>query len=222
VSDLRATLLGDPADLALAGTESAAQPGGTLTIELVRGRPAATPGALAWDAATATIAGEDGVWRRLPWPAGARAFHLPGPTAAAALVAGPAELTGPIAERLRERGLPVEVHDRADLDAIAAASVVCLPVTEGAPPPPEAMAVMAAGRLLVAGACEPAFGLQPGIDCFMEPTEDGAAQRAEAALRWPEAFDVPRALARVAAARQHAEVVLHRLAVDAAVGVGPR
>jgi hypothetical protein len=64
VSDLRATLLGDPADLALAGTESAAQPGGTLTIELVRGRPAATPGALAWDAATATIAGEDGVWRR--------------------------------------------------------------------------------------------------------------------------------------------------------------
>jgi len=222
VSEPRVTLLGDPADLALAGPQAATPPGGDLVIELVRGRPAATPGALAWDAATATVAGEHDVWRRLPWPAGARAFDLEAPApGAGALVAGPPELTAPIAERLRERGLAVELRERADLDGIAAASVVCLPVPVGAPPPAEAMAVMAAGRLLVTGACEPSFGLQPGIDCFMEPTADGAAQRAEATLRWPEAFEVPRALARVAAARQRAETVLHRLAVDAALGVGP-
>jgi len=221
VSDLRVTLLGDPADLDLAGPEVAARRGATLALQLVRAGAAPREDALSWDAATATITGAAGVWRRLPWPAGTRAFDLPAPSAHAALVAGPEALAGPIGERLRERGLPVAVRERADLDAIAAASVVCLPVAEGAPPPAEAMAVMAAGRLLVTGRCDPAFGLQPGIDCFMEPSEDGAAQRVEAALRWPEAFEVPRALARVAAERQRAEAVLHRLAVDAALGVGP-
>ena len=195
-----------------------AAPGGAPTVELVRGRPAAA-GALAWDAGEASIAGEDGVWRRMPWPAGTRAFGLDAPRAAAALVAGPETLAEPIAGRLRERGLAVDVRERADLAAIERASVVCLPAAEGGPPPAEAMAVLAAGRILVTGRCEPGFGLQPGIDCFMEDSDDGAAQRAEAALRWPEAFEVPRALGRVAAARHRADVVLHRLAVDAALGV---
>jgi len=215
MSEPRVTLLGDPADLALAGP---AEPGDGLAIELVRGRPA-RDGAFAWDAGTASITGEHGVWRRLPWPAGTRACELAPPAAAAALVAGPPELTGPIAERLTSRELPVTVRERADLDAIAAASVVVLPVPGGAPPPAEAFAVLAAGRVLVTGRCEPTFGLQPGIDCFMEPTDDGAAQRAEAVLRWPEAFELLRALGRIAAERQRAEVVLRRLAVDAALGV---
>ena len=201
-------------------SQARAEPGDGLAIELVRGRRRPR-GALAWDAGTATITG------------GARRL------AAAPVARRHARLRArPARRRRRARGRPARadrpdrrapdepatcrstVRERADLDAIAAASVVVLPVPGGAPPPAEAFAVLAAGRVLVTGRCEPTFGLQPGIDCFMEPTEDGAAQRAEAVLRWPEAFELMRALGRIAAERQRAEVVLRRLAVDAALGVG--
>jgi hypothetical protein len=229
MSGLRVALLGADDDLALAGAEGrfawgeivAAPAGEALTIELVRGAPARS-GALAWDGGRATLgaAGDPAPARRLPWPAGPRAFGLPEPPPGApALLAGPAELTAPIADRLGERGIDCECRDRVTLAALGAAGVVHIAAAADAPPPPETMAVLAAGRVLVLGRHEPLFGLQPGIDCHIEATADGIAQRIEAAVAWPDAFDLTRAMARVAAACHRTDVVLHRLAVDAALGV---
>jgi hypothetical protein len=227
MSGARVALLGDPGDLALAGAEGRFDWGevvlgpadGALTIALVRDAAATSP-SLTWDAAAATVLRADGsAWRRLPWPAGVRAAALAEPPDGRALIAGPAEATDPIAERLLERGVAVDRRAAVDLEALGAASVVCLPSPDGAPPPAEAMAVLAAGRVLVTGRCAPRFGLQPGIDCYMESTPDAAAQRVEAAVRWPLAFRVTAAMGRVAAAPYRADVLLHRLAVDAALGV---
>jgi len=227
MTGMRVALLGEPADVELAGVAgrfawgeiTLEQTDGALAIELVR-ETASAAGAIAWHAGSASLV-RDGadVWRRLPWPAGSRAFELADPAHGAVLIAGPHDLADPIADRLRARGIPVDRRDRLVVEALEAAAVVCLPVPDGAAPPAETMAVLAAGRILVTGRCEPRFGLQPGIDCFMESTADGAAQRVEAAVSWPRAFDMTRALGRVAAARHRADVLLHRLAVDAALGV---
>jgi hypothetical protein len=227
MTGLRVALLGEPSDLELAGVEgrfawgdvTRGQADDALAIELVRTDPR-SDGAIEWRAGSASLR-RDGepVWRRLPWPAGTRPFDLRPPANGTALIVGPAELADPIAERLDDRGVAVSRRERLVLEALSSATVVCLPAEDGAPPPPETMAVLAAGRLLVTGRCEPGFGLQSGIECFMESTADRAAQRAEAAMRWPAAFDVMRGLGRVAAAHHRADVLLHRLAVDAACGV---
>jgi hypothetical protein len=227
MTGLRVALLGEPADLELTGAEGRFTWGeitlrpadGAFAIELVR-EDVAAGDAIAWHAGSASVVREgEHVWRRLPWPSGTRAFELKDPLHGTVLIVGPREFADPIAERLAERSVTVDRRERVVLEALEAASVVCLPAKDGAPPPAETMAVLAAGRILVTGRCEPCFGLQPGIDCFMESTADGAAQRVEAAMSWPRAFDLTRALGRVAATRHRADVLLHRLAVDAALGV---
>ena len=169
----------------------------------------------------------NGLWRRAPWPAADPLFDLDPPcTGASVLVAGgDGQRRDDLNRTLAEAGVPVVARERLTLADLQIAAVVILPSVPGAPLPARALAVLAAGRLLVTGRCLPAFGLQPGIDHIAAATNGEAAHMAGAALRFPRAFTSLRAFGRLAAAPHRASLVYRRLLVDIALedaAIAPR
>lgn len=216
------TIRAAPADAELAGL---GEPGsgpvvalgdapGSAAVRWLAG-PAERPGA----AGERLIApGGEGLWRRTPWPVADALFELEPRTRGPALVASPdAERRAYLAGELRGRGHSVLAEERLTRPALERAAVVLLPSEGGGPLPGEAFAVLAARRVLVTYRCEPAFGLLPEIDWFPGAVDVDLVDLADAALAYPEAFDLPRALGRLAAERHRASVVYARLAADLAL-----
>ena len=85
----------------------------------------------------------------------------------------------------------------------------------GEPMPDGALAVLAAGRVLVAPRAEPAFGLLPWSDHLPYDNEDDIAYAGDLAQTFPEAFEPIVAMGILAAEAHVASVVYGRLAVDA-------
>jgi len=164
----------------------------------------------------------DGLWRRAPWPAADALFDLGPPDAGAGvLVAGGDEQRrDDLRATLTRGGVPVIARERLTIADLRATAVVILPSAPEAPLPARAIAVLAAGRLLVTARCRPAFGLQSGIDHLAAATNGEAARMAGAALRFPRAFSSLRAFARLAAAPHRASLVYRRLLADVALEEG--
>jgi hypothetical protein len=156
-----------------------------------------------------------GAWRHMAWPVADDLFALPAaPPAAPALVAG-----GSPAERARV-GAALEALDGEarlepvlTLDALRSAGVVVLLGGREALPA-AAFAPLAARRSLVVARRERTFGLHLGIDVHAAAGPAALAERANAALRHPDAFDAGRTLGALAAQRQRASALNDRLAVD--------
>lgn len=159
--------------------------------------------------------GGERLWRRAPWPVADPLFDLHPRHSGPALVVGgaPADRDGIVAELL-ERGDRAVAEERITARALAEAAVVVFAGDAAGALPGEAMAVLAARRVLVTPRSEPAFGLIPAVDWFPGTERDDLVDLAHAALAYPEAFDVPRALGRIAAERHRASVVYPRLAAD--------
>jgi hypothetical protein len=157
-----------------------------------------------------------GVWRRAPLPAADALTELRGRPGAGVLVAGGDEASraSAVAKLLPRRldAWGAERLTRADLER---ASVVALLGAYGEPMPPEAPAVLAAGRVLLAPQVEPAFGLQPWSDHLPYENEDDLVRTADAAQTYPAAFEPIVAMGVLAAEAHLASAVYHRLAVDA-------
>ena len=163
-----------------------------------------------------SVGGGPDRWRTTPWPAADALFKLPPPGAAAGVV-----LAGlsPLRERdllrqLEEAGVETRAAERLDAEALGGAAAVVLGGAEGRPLPARAMAVLAAGRVLVTARAEPAFGLQPGIEYVAASTGAEAGRLAGVAVRHPEALRPVRALGRLAAERHRASRVYATLLRD--------
>jgi hypothetical protein len=131
-----------------------------------------------------------------------------------------ADLTG----RLERLGRPVVSAARLTRADLAAASVVALlgdagAATDEAPwqavaMPAEAPAVLAARRLLIAPRTAITFGLLPGTDHLAFSAVEDAAQYAETALTFPEAFEPFPVLGAVAAEPHRSSRVYARVAAE--------
>ena len=161
----------------------------------------------------------DGLWRVAPWPVADALFDLepPGAEAGVLVAGGEKQRREDLRMTLAAGGVPVVARERLVLADLRAAAVVILPSAPEAPLPARAVAVLAAGRLLVTARCRPAFGFQPGIDHLAMATNGEAARLAGAALRFPRAFSSLRAFGRLAAAPHRASLVYRRLLADIAL-----
>ena len=158
----------------------------------------------------------DGLWRRAPWPARDELFDWEPPAAGQVLVAGDRDGFGAVADELASAGAAATRQDRLTADSLRAASIVVLLAAHDALPD-HAMCVLAAGRVLVTGPVEVAFGLQTGIEFLRAATPDEAVERVLIALRHPESLASLRTLGRLAARHHTASAVRERLAVDLAL-----
>ena len=173
-------------------------------------------------ARTIAQAGE-GLWRRAPWPANDGLWSMPPPGGGLLLVGPATERRAVVAGKLRDRGLTPFEADRLRRDDLERSGVVILLgsgpeprlTEEREPLPALAMAVLAAGRVLVVERSEPEFGLIDGITHFAFDADDEAAEIADAAATFPEAFESVRAMGRLAAAPHRASVAYGRLVADA-------
>ena len=213
----------DPGDLLLAGLEdagtSAADP--VVAIRLFRGP--GDGGGLEIGASRRRVATTgDGLWRRAPWPVNDALFDLaePSPGDGAVVVGGDPAPRADIAGRLAARGLHARERPRltaADLAEVA--MVIYVPTTD--PLPVDAMAVLAARRLLVTGRCEPAFGLRPSLDHLVAVNPDQAVLHAIVALAHWDAYTAIRAWGALSARGHRASDVLPTLAADLPPVVDP-
>jgi hypothetical protein len=147
------------------------------------------------------------VWRRMPYPVVDDAFELPPPgDPGAVLVVGPEQ----VAARLRENGAHVSIAERLTYDGLRDAGVVVLLDGTGALPA-EAMAVLAARRVLVADAGKVTFGLQHGIEFLEAPSPEHAVERADIARVYPDAMRPLRVMGARAAREHRASVIYPRL-----------
>ena len=161
----------------------------------------------------------DGLWRRAPWPAPDELLEVPPPARGApVLVVDPDGASGIPAE-LGKRGVPADPAARLEQEGLLAAAVVVFAGAPGAPLPAQAPAVLAAGRTLVVPRAEPAFGLLPLIDHLAYEDEVAAAQYADAAFTYPDAFESIRAMGRIAVRAHLASQVYRRWAVDLELGL---
>jgi len=161
----------------------------------------------------------DGLWRRAPWPAADALFELPLPGGPQpVLVAGGRDSwRAQLSDAIRSRGITVSDEPRLTATALErAASVLLLPSAgvAGEALPLEAMAVLAARRLLIVPRCRVAFGLQPGIDHLQFALSTQAADLVESQRRQPQAYAAMRAWGTFAARRHRASDVYRALALD--------
>lgn len=212
------SVVGSPEDLGLASGEA----GGDLVVLL--GDAPAPDGADPERCVRLAAHGDErlvapagsGLWRRAPWPAADDLLAAPPSTSGApVLVVG----AGALAEVLAARGVPAEHADRLDRERLLAASAVLFGGSPGEPLPAHAPAVLAAGRVLIVPRAEPGFGLLPAIDHLAYEDDVAAAQLADAAFTYPDAFESIRALGRIAARAHLASTVYARWAVDVDLGL---
>ena len=225
-------VVGDARALALAGHGGPRASGASVVFALgdaavedaggavVRWREA--PGAAGAPGERLIAPGGEGLWRRGPWPAADALFELADSPGSGALVVGAAEPRAALLAELEERGTPGRGAERLDAAALRSADVVVLlgPLGPREPLVAAAPAVLAAGRVLVAPRADPAFGLHAGVDHLAFADHHQAAQYADAALRYPEAFESIRAFATQAAEAHRASRVYARLAADLELGIG--
>jgi hypothetical protein len=182
---------------------------------LVRWLEGAAPGGRE---ARARVIAQDGsgLWRRAPWPVNDRVFELapPAPGAAALVVSASEEQRAALVTELAIRGLPGKGSERLTLAGLRAAAAVLFVSEPGAPLAACAMAVPAAGRVLVSWRPSPSFGLLRDIDYFDAATPKEAVQYADGVLRRPSAYDRLRHWGRLTAERHRASLVYGRLAAD--------
>jgi len=232
-------LLADPADAELAGTASGAGP--LVALSDVRSdgrrplirwldRPAG-PGDTSSELVIAP-AGE-GLWRRAPWPAADALFELAPPSAASApsapaspaapssapvsaalLVGGERGLREALAARAAERGVALRQADRLDAAALAGVGCVVMAESPGGALPARAIAVLAAGRLLITPRLETTFGLEDGLDHLEFASPDEALDAVRAFGAAPATFGRVLSWGRLKAEQQRASVVYARLAHD--------
>ena len=226
-------VVADPEDAALAGIDGVPVDDAHAVVLLGDARP--PPGAqpertVFWHASSATseegrtIAPDgSGLWRRAPWPAADAVFDLPPPPAPRVLVAAAdAERRRWIVRDLEGRGVDAAPADRLTAAALREVSAVVLLAAESGHLPAEAMAVLAARRVLITGPAEPSFGLQPEIEFFPGAQDDDQVVCATAAARWPAAFAAARSLGARAAEHHRASSVYARLLVDLELETGGR
>ena len=154
----------------------------------------------------------EAAWRRAVLPASEAAFGVaPAESADELLLVSPDD---GLAAMLRDRGLEPVLKPRLEPGDLRAAAAVIL--WNGAPGPLDAraMAVLAAGRLLITDGFEPAFGLQSGIDFVAARAPGDGVEYADAALKHPEAFGQLRKRAVLTARRNRAAEVYGRVLAD--------
>jgi hypothetical protein len=157
----------------------------------------------------------DGLWRRAPWPANDQLFAMPAadPRRGALVVGGTPATRAELVTKLTGAGVRVREAQHVTASALEACAIVIFP-PRPAVLPVDAMAVLAAGRLLVTGPCLPAFGLRAGFSHLEVQFADHAVANVIGAIRYWEAFSTLRTWAGLAVERQRASVVLPRLAHD--------
>ena len=208
-------------DLALAGLRDAPEPGALVVTLGADGPPGAdvrwlehrAPG----DGVERVIApAGEGAWRRAPWPVADSVFDLPEPSVGdgVLVVADPGLQRTDVTQKLTELSVPHVEADRLTIEELRGAAVVLYPAGNGEPLPARAMAVLAAGRILITAQCEPAFGLLAGIEYLPVTPTPEAARVASAVLAHWRAFSPLRSWGRFAAERHRASEVYPRLALD--------
>jgi hypothetical protein len=216
-------------DLALAGLDGAEDEDG-VPIRLFRGL--GNGGGLLVGRAERRVATEGtSLWRRMPWPVNDALFALPEahPGDGVAVVGGSPSARAEIAAQLVQAGLRVRAGSRLTAQDLAAAAVVVYAPSAGmqrpgdrltlaaGPLPVDALAVLAARRLLVAGRCEPAFGLRASLDHLAAGNLDEAVRHALVACHHWDAFGAIRGWAAFMAEHHRASLVLPALAADLAL-----
>ena len=210
-------LAGDLSDTALGGFD---QNDLVITFDEAAHPPGARAFHLRWagegrgqDDSDRLIAPVGRPWRCAPWPVADKVFSTPPvATAATALViAADDQRRRAVARELLGRGYAV--RDRAELtvEGLVEAHVV---VVLADIVPVRVMAPLAARRILVLVAPEPDFGLEPGIDHLLAPTDAEAIELADAALATLEAYASVRAFGAITAAAHRASIVYPRLMAD--------
>jgi hypothetical protein len=201
-------VVGDRDALALAGIEPPAGAPALVVALDDQPFPEGVAPRLRWRREPGDAGGErliatagEGLWSRAPWPVRDELFDLPaGPPVALVVGDGAAEL--------ERRGLAVTAAERLTAEALVAADVVVHGA--GSWLPGDALAVLAAGRVLVTRA-EPVFGLVPGLDHLRAEAPEHAADLVQAVLADPAPFAALRAFGRLAAERHRAAGVYARL-----------
>jgi hypothetical protein len=208
----------DPGDLRLAGLEDAGASAGDPAVAIRLFRGPGDGGGLEIGASGRRVATTgDGLWRRAPWPVNDALFALgePRPGDGAVVVGGDPAPRADIAGRLAARGLHARERPRLTAaDLAEAAMVVYVPTTD--PLPVDAMAVLAARRLLVTGRHEPAFGLRPSLDHLVAVNPDQAVLHVIVGLAHWDAYTAIRAWGALSARCHRASEVLPALAADLA------
>ena len=171
---------------------------------------------IGWDVPSAHRVGGEGAWRNAPAPAAdALAGLRSRPGAGVLVVGGDAARRQSALEKLHRLDVEARSAERLDVEGLERAAVVALAGEPGAPLPAAALAVLAAGRLLVAPRAEPTFGLLPGSDHLSYDHEDEAVWCAEVAALFPQAFEPVAAMAALAVEPHWASAVYGRIALDA-------
>jgi hypothetical protein len=155
------------------------------------------------------------LWRRAPWPTNDRLFRMAGadPRDGALVVGGTQASRAELVAKLTSTGVPVREAPHLTAGNLETCAIVIFPLRAGALPV-DAMAVLAARRLLMSGPCSPAFGLRAGFSHLEAGFTDHAVVNVVAALRHWDAFSTLRTWGAFAAERHRASVVLPRLARD--------
>ena len=161
----------------------------------------------------------EGLWRRAPWPAADALFNVAAPADGASVLVVHADEArrALLGEKLAAHGLSPSHAPRLRLaDLVRAATVIFL---DDGGFPALAPAACAAGRMVIVQRRRPLFGWQDGVDCFVAD-DDRAVVIAQTAGRAPQAFEVVRAMSRLAARPHRASEVYERLAFDLSLGIG--
>jgi hypothetical protein len=216
-------------DLELAGLPEMSWVDGAPLVRMTLYRdPGDAGGILVGDAERRVATAGAELWRRTPWPVNDALFAFPEPLPrdGVLVVGGDPEARHEIVSQLGHAGAPV--RDRAHLtasDLAATAIVVYAPMAvmpgpgqpltlRAGPLPVDALAVLAAGRLLVAGRCEPAFGLRASLDHLAAGNLDEAIRHAIVGLEHWDAFAAIRAWGTLVVQRHRSSLVLPTLAAD--------
>jgi hypothetical protein len=187
------------------------------TVIALEGPPPPGPwAAIGWDLRGDRSAGAHGTWRRVVLPAADALAELRAVPGLDVVVAGGDEAGRTSAlDKLAARGVPGVGAERLTRDVLARAAVVALLGEQDAPMPDAATAVLAAGRVLVAPYCAPAFGLLAWSDHLPYANEDEMVCAADMAFTFPDAFEAISAMGTVAVEAHLASAVYGRLAIDA-------
>jgi hypothetical protein len=202
-----------------------------LMVTLGAHEPAELPDAGTWVAwqrggrsasrADRVIAQEgEGIWHRAPWPVNDPVFELAGkqPDGVVLVVGGSESRRTEVCDALRDDLAPRDVvpasNERLELEGLGSAGIVAMLGDPDEPLPAEAMAVLAARRLLITARFRPSFGLQEQIDHLAVVADRVVPRYVAAALAYPRAVDGIRAWGALAAERHRASVIYGRLLAE--------
>jgi hypothetical protein len=216
-------------DLELAGLPGPVGSGGEPLVPMTLFRRPGDAGGLLVGEAQRQVAtvGAD-LWRRSPWPVNDALFELaePRPGGGVLVVGGEPGTRDAIVGQLVRAGVPVRsrahltASDLAEVAIVVYAPAVGMPAPgerlslSAGPLPVDAMAVLAARRLLVAGRCEPAFGLRASLDHLAAGNLDVAVRHAIVGLEHWDAFAAIRLWGSFVVQRHRASLVLPAMAAD--------